>query len=171
MNDTARVYVGTYAKYNGGSIQGAWIDLEECGNIATFLEKCAELHSDESDPELMFQDFEGFPEAFYCESHIDPAVFDWIELGGDDRELLQVYQEKIDSSGDIDKAREAFNGKFDSESDWAEQYWDDCGMLSEVPQFARNYIDFESYARDARLGGDMVFIRHNGGVWAFSNNV
>ena len=26
---TARVYVGTYEKYNNGSIAGAWIDLED----------------------------------------------------------------------------------------------------------------------------------------------
>jgi antirestriction protein len=61
------VYVGTFAKYNSGSIKGAWIKLE--GHDAeTFQAACLELHSDESDPELMFQDFEGFPRAFYSES-------------------------------------------------------------------------------------------------------
>ena len=167
----AQVYVGTYAKYNNGSIGGAWIDLESCGDVDNFLEKCAELHANEADPELMFQDIKGFPRSFYGESHIDPAVFDWLELDEDDRELLEVYQDNVESNGDIAAAREAFSGKFDSESDWAEQYWDDCGMLSEEPEFARQYIDFESYARDCRLGGDMTFVRHDGDVWAFNNNV
>lgn len=168
---TVRVYVGTYAKYNNGSIGGAWIDLEECGDAGTFLEKCAELHADESDPELMFQDFEGFPRSFYGESHIDPAVFDWLDLDDDDRELLAVYQDNVDSTGDIENARVAFTGKYDSEADWAAQYWDDCGMLSQVPDFAQQYIDFESYARDCRLGGDVTFVHHNGDVWAFNNNI
>ncbi|HMP91047.1 MAG TPA: antirestriction protein ArdA, partial [Kiritimatiellia bacterium] len=58
--NTPRVYVGTYAKYNDGSIAGEWIDLE--GHDAdSFRDACLELHKDEADPELMFQDFEGFP--------------------------------------------------------------------------------------------------------------
>lgn len=166
---TVQVYVGTYAKYNNGSIAGAWVDLEKCGDEESFLEKCTEIHSDESDPEFMFQDFEGFPRAFYGESHIDPDVFEWLDLDDDDRELLAVYQENMGESGDIDAAREAFDGKYASEADWAHEYWDSTGMLSELPECARNYIDFESYARDARLGGDMVFVRHAGDVWAFRN--
>ena len=58
-----RVYVGTYAKYNNGSIKGAWIDLEGLDENS-FHDACLELHKDESDPELMFQDFEGFPRRF-----------------------------------------------------------------------------------------------------------
>jgi antirestriction protein len=67
---TARLYVGTYAKYNNGSINGAWIDLEDHGDKVSFLAACAELHKDESDPELMFQDFEGFPRSLYSESSV-----------------------------------------------------------------------------------------------------
>ena len=167
----ASLYVGTYAKYNNGSIAGAWIDLEQFSDIDSFLEKCAELHSDESDPEFMFQDYEGFPRAFYGESHLDPAVFEWLALDDSDRELLEVYQDNVDSTGDIDKAREAFNGKFDSEAEWASDFWDSCGMLRDVPDYAKNYIDFEAYARDCSLGGDMTFVRHGGDVWAFNCNV
>lgn len=79
---TARVYVSTYAKYNSGSIQGAWLDLED---------------------------------------------------------------------------------------EWAADWWESTGMLSEIPASLQNYIDYEAYARDARLGGDMTFVRHDGEVWAFNN--
>ena len=53
----AKIYVGTYHKYNCGSIAGAWIDLDNLDEDE-FLEKCRELHKDEKDPEFMFQDFE-----------------------------------------------------------------------------------------------------------------
>lgn len=46
----------------------------------------------------------------------------------------------------------------------------DTGMLSEVPEHARNYIDFESYARDCRLGGDVTFVYEQGKVHVFTNN-
>lgn len=166
---TARIYVGTYAKYNSGSIKGAWLDLEDYGDRDAFLAACAELHKDESDPELMFQDYEGFPKSFYSESNVPEALWAWLELDEDDRELLEVYQEGVDSGGDIDRARDAFMGKADTEADWAHRWLDDSGQLAELPEWAQNYFDFEAYARDARLGGDVVFVRHDGDLWVFSN--
>jgi len=73
---TAQIYVGTYAKYNAGSIAGAWLNLEDYQDKDAFLKACAELHKDEEDPELMFQDFEGFPSNFYSESGIEEELFD-----------------------------------------------------------------------------------------------
>lgn len=166
-----KVYVGTYAKYNNGSIKGAWLDLEDYSDHEGFLEACKALHADEPDPELMFQDFEGFPRSYYSESSIDANLWDWLELEEDDRALLEVYQNAVDSDADIDRAREAFCGKYDTEADWAEQWLEDTGGLQGVPDHLRNYIDFESYARDARLGGDMVFERHDGELWVFYANV
>jgi antirestriction protein len=171
MDMTARLYVGTYAKYNSGSIAGAWIDLEDYGDKESFLAACAELHKDESDPEFMFQDFEGFPRSMYSESSISDDLFAWLELDEDDRELLAVYQDNVDGDGTIDKAHEAFSGKYDSEEDWAIQFLDDTGGLEGVPEHLKNYIDYEAYARDARIGGDIVFVRHDGEVWVFNANM
>lgn len=172
MNATktkARIYVGTYAKYNGGSIKGAWLDLEDYADKDAFLEACRELHKDEADPELMFQDYEGFPKALYSESSVADAIWEWLELDEEDRELLAVYQDHVNGDADIERARDAFMGKYDSESDWAAQWLDDTGSLNDVPEHLRNYIDFEAYARDARLGGDVIFVRHDGDCWVFHN--
>ena len=54
----ASVYVGTYAKYNNGSLSGAWLDLSEYSDKEEFYEACRELHGDEEDAEFMFQDWE-----------------------------------------------------------------------------------------------------------------
>ena len=168
--DSARIYVGTYAKYNAGSIAGQWLDLDDYADRDDFLAACKELHKDETDPELMFQDFEGFPRALYSESYVSNELWTWLALDETDRELLAVYQDNVDGSADIDAAREAYCGTYDSEADWAAQWLEDTGGLEDVPQHLRNYIDFKAYARDARLGGDMVFIRHNGDLWAFHNH-
>ena len=53
---TPKVYVGTYAKYNNGNLFGEWLELDDYSDEDEFLEACRELHSDEEDPELMFQD-------------------------------------------------------------------------------------------------------------------
>ena len=43
----ARIYVGTYAKYNNGSLQGEWVELSEFYDWDEFMERCAEIHEDE----------------------------------------------------------------------------------------------------------------------------
>ena len=39
----AKVYVGTYAKYNNGSLFGAWLDLSDYSDKEEFYEACREL--------------------------------------------------------------------------------------------------------------------------------
>lgn len=164
--NTPRIYVGTYAKYNSGSIAGAWLDLEDYADKESFLEACKELHKDESDPELMFQDYEGFPRELYSESYVSDDLFAWLDLDDDDRELLAVYVEHVDQKGTIEQARDAFVGKADSPEDYAAQYLEDTGQLAEVPENLRNYLDYESFARDLGFDG-VVFARHDGDVWVF----
>lgn len=167
---TPRVYVGTYAKYNNGSIEGAWLDLENYSDKDDFLAACAELHSDESDAELMFQDFEDIPEGMISESSIDEGLWDWIALDDSDKELLKVYREHVESSGDIETARDAFMGKADSPEHWAEEYANDCGLLESVPDSLKYYFDCAAYARDAQMGGDVVFVEIGyRECWVFSN--
>ena len=164
-----RVYVGSYSKYNNGSIKGAWLDLENYSDRADFYEAAKALHADEPDPELMFQDFEGFPRSMYSESNVSDELIAYANLDEDDRELLDVYRGNY-HEGDIDKAREAFQGKYDSEADWAEQFLEESGGLEGVPEHLKNYINFEAYGRDARLNGDVDFIRYEGDLWVFWNH-
>ena len=51
----AKVYVGTYAKYNNGSLSGAWLDLSDYSDKEEFYEACRELHKDEEDAEYIPQ--------------------------------------------------------------------------------------------------------------------
>jgi hypothetical protein len=37
IEHTPRIYVGTYAKYNAGSIAGAWLDLDDYAYLVTFI--------------------------------------------------------------------------------------------------------------------------------------
>ena len=162
---TARLYVGTYAAYNNGSIKGAWLDLEDYSDRDAFLKACAELHRNERDPELMFQDYEGFPKAFYSELHVPAELWDWLQLDEHDRELLAVYQDGVDESGTIERAREDFAGKADTRADWATEYLEDTGGLDRVPEDLRGYFDYDAWARDS----GMIFVRHDGDVWVFYN--
>jgi antirestriction protein len=163
----SRVYVGTYAKYNNGSIKGAWLTLADYADRDAFNAACAELHKDEHDPEFMFQDHENIPNGMISESSVEDALWAWLALGDGDRELVAVYREHVDASGSIEDAQDSYQGTFDSEEDWAERYLEDTGLLKEVPESLRGYIDYEKYARDAGYNGTSL-VRHEGKVWVFN---
>lgn len=163
----SRVYVDTYGKYNAGSLKGAWLNLADYADKDAFYAACAELHKDEHDPELMFQDHEGIPEGMISESSVEDALWEWLALGDGDKELVAVYREHVDASGSIEDAQDSYHGTFESEADWAENFLEDSGMLKEVPEALRGYIDFERYARDAGFNG-AHFVRHDGKSWVFN---
>jgi len=154
------VYVGTYSKYNSGSIKGKWLNLEDYASKEDFLKAAAALHKDEPDAELMFQDFEGFPRQYYSESSLSDELWDWLDLDEDDRELLAVYSdERIsatnyqqfgfelgDDKATIEQARDAFWGKFDSKKDWAMSFIEDSELSAEQ---AANYLTLTD--TDARV--------------------
>lgn len=160
-----QVYVGTYAKYNDGSIFGAWVDLSSFDSHDAFIEHCKALHKDEQDPELMFQDYEGFPEYYYNECEIDPDLWDnYINLDDDDKLLLEAY---IDATGDndatIDDARDSFYGKFDSDFDFAYDYIESTGLLSGLDESIKRYFDYETFT------GDLLYDFPNANGYYFSN--
>lgn len=123
------VYVGTYGKYNGGSLKGKWMNLDDYADKEEFLKAAFELHKDEEDPELMYQDYENFPEKYYSESGIDEKLWDWIALDDEDKEILEAYIDLTgDADADIDDAKEKYQGKYDSKEDWAHQFLDEVGI-------------------------------------------
>ena len=133
----ARVYVGTYAKYNNGSLYGAWLDLSDYSDKEEFYEACRELHEDEEDSEYMFQDWENVPEGLIGESWISEnffalrnAVEDLSEEDADD--LIKAFQDE-------------YIGQYDDEEDFATQIVAEC---YELPDFAETYFDYQRFARD-----------------------
>lgn len=59
-----RIYVGTWAKYNAGSLSGEWLALKDYDSYSELCEVMRAIHEDESDPEPMIQDCDDFPEGF-----------------------------------------------------------------------------------------------------------
>ncbi|EDG1046004.1 antirestriction protein ArdA [Salmonella enterica subsp. enterica serovar Infantis] len=117
------VYVGTWHKYNCGSIAGRWFDLTTFDDERDFFAACRALHQDEADPELMFQDYEGFPGNMASECHINWAWVEGFRLARDEG------------------CEEAFAVEFAS----------DTGLLADVPETVALYFDYEAYARDLFL--------------------
>lgn len=127
----AKVYVGTYAKYNSGSIAGAWISLAECENYGQFLSKCKDVHKDERDPEFMIQDTEDFPDGLSCMEWISEQDFNDVKAAMEEeteRASLRIvdYSEKaIAVVGDTKAVKDQlkamggrFNGRLSCGAGW-----------------------------------------------------
>ena len=75
--------------------------------------------------------------------------------------------ELIGHTGSVDEAREMldeqYQGAFRNLADWAEQLMEDTGQLTALPENLRNYFDYEAFARDAELGGDITAIETSDG--------
>ena len=143
---TARAYVGTYAKYNEGSIAGAWIDLEGFTDAEQFQAVCAELHKDEEDPEIMIQDFEGFPKRYYSESGLGDALFEYLAIDQSDRELLEAFLD-AGFDGDLSDAQDRYAGRFAQDEEFAQELLEDSeDYLRDIPHYI--IIDWEATARN-----------------------
>ena len=150
-----RVYVGTYAKYNNGSIYGAWLALTDYADRDEFIEVCLELHKDETDPELMFQDWEGIPDNLISECTIHESVWELMDAFNEHgREAVVAYIEEFGEWGDS-AFRDRYHGEYESWEAMATELLEDTGELDDIPERLRYYFDYDKYARDIRLGGDM----------------
>ena len=162
-----RIYVGTFAKYNAGNLDGRWLEMRDFENAEDFYLAARALHSDEVDPELMFSDAENIPARMISESYLSDAFFDWMELSPREREVVEVYCENVyDREDRFDWILENCLGVYDDKADWAEEFLLSTDM---VPKSLVGYVDYDKYARDAEWNGDMIFLRRNGRIYAFNN--
>lgn len=145
--------IATHGASTTAALYGQWIDLTGFSDFDEFYNYCCALHTDEQDPELMFQDYENFPEAYYdeclsrnefnkiqeytemCDSHKKEAVDAYISLYGDD--CLQDFDER-------------YQGEWDSEEAFGEYLFDECycDSLRCLPSNIRGYIDYAAFSRD-----------------------
>lgn len=161
------IYVGTYAKYNSGSIAGAWLDTTDYADRAEFYEACRDLHSDEDDAELMFQDYDGAimykldKMRFVSECHVSPEIWEFIDHFGDDEEQFEAFVEWSAhvGGGSLESFESAFVGSFDSLTAYAEHLFEEeylpCIQDKYLQEFFGRYFDAKSYAHDLDCNGYM----------------
>jgi antirestriction protein len=142
MELQAKVYVGTYEKYNNGSLDGAWIDLTE-HDRESFFEECQELHG-EGEHEFMFQDWECSIEGAISECCISDDLWKIIEADLDETQLAVVTAYAENNGGMIDVSQ-SDNGRLLScdttmLSAMSEAYWnslcdEDVEKINSLPDF------------------------------------
>lgn len=146
------LYVGTYGKYNNGSIAGAWVDLSTFSDGEEFFKFCQALHGDEPCPELMFQDYQNFPSSLYRESmgiaDIDKIIDLFSDYSADEIEIIGEYWEENDAHAEPQHILDSlvFTGDFD---DYANEMADE--LIGDNDSFLARYFNYSAFARDLKF--------------------
>ena len=148
------VFCCTYHKYNEGRpLAGMWLDLYTFSSYEDFIAACRWLHRDESDPELMYLDFENYPTEWYSESYMGEDTFERIleyaDLDSDEQEAFKAFLDVTsDSDVSFDDFRERYCGEWDSEEAFAEHLVDELDMFHNVPESVSRFFNYKAFARE-----------------------
>jgi antirestriction protein len=155
---SVKIYVGTYRKYNEGSLFGKWFDLNDYSNFNELKDAMFKLHKDEEDPEFMFQDYE-CSEAIedlglISESYLSNDIYNIIETIKNccyDEDVIESFINSIGTYDTIEeiieKVEESYSGEYSSDIKFVQELLESTG---DIPKNLPNYIhiDWESTARD-----------------------
>lgn len=172
------VWIGCLAAYNNGELHGDWVDAAVEGE--ELVRSAQEILSRSPEPdaeEWAIFDFDEFGN--YRVEQYDPlehvariargirehghAFAAWAELHDGDETMLDGFED-------------SFLGEYESLEAWGREVLDELNLdgflrMGAIPEAIRPYlhIDYEGWARDAELGGD-VYIEQapGGGIYVFS---
>ena len=176
---TPAIFVSVLADYNAGLSHGAWIPCDQGEDaaqdaindlLATSPTAAQEGRQAE---EWAIHDHEGFESVHIGESASIPelcALAEAIEEHGPAFAAFYDYAASGSTVADcLEQFAEAFQGVFDTLGAWAETWAEETGLLDEVPESLRYYFDFERYARDCEINGDIFSVRVDGGLAVFTH--
>lgn len=143
------VTVNTFAKYNRGVISLLTIDPAKYESESAFYARCKEMHSDESNPELLFTSVHGLPSCV-----VDEFGLNWdlitklkhFEEEGKGAAFITFLKAKGES--DIKFFDQSYIGMAEDQVSALEIITDMDALLEPMPAHLRSYFDFDSYARD-----------------------
>lgn len=164
-NETPRIYVACLSSYNDGKLVGAWIDCDQDAE-----DVLAEISESINGEEWAIHDSENWHG--YTVDEYD-NIEDLCLLAAAFSNHGPWIVPLVDNAGSIQAAIDAadndspFEGEFDSLEDWAENYFESTGELDKSSTLAR-YFDYERFARDCELSGDIwTAPNQSGGIYVF----
>ena len=152
-----------------------WSDSEELAeeifNKLGFCEHCTEVE----EMEYYIVGIEGFistiPEKEY-------ALDNLCQLASEEYPIEEEYGEDACAAAEEtfgsdywmqNLANGAYMGEYATKEEWAVEFLGDTGFFLDKDDNVERYFDFEAYAKDAEMGGDLTFT-YNNGLHVFSNH-
>jgi antirestriction protein len=129
VGETPKIYVADLEAYNNGRLSGVWLDLADYNDADELMEAIQDFLNTTGGEEYAIHDAEYIPSSMYSEymgQRDFEELYEMIDLAKDNNLPLSVVQEVV-SQYDA-SAVEEFQGKYDSEEDFAEQMADEIGF-------------------------------------------
>jgi antirestriction protein len=171
---TPRIYVASLSDYNAGRLVGAWVAAVDADEVHEAIAKMLKSSREPFPEEVALHDHEGFGSYEVHEYDSIPLV---CAIGAAIAEHGPVFADYLGHVGPpsdadhvarlVERFAESYQGEWDSLSTWAESFLEDTGALKDVPESLRNYIDFDQWADDAEVNGDILAIEAGGNVHVF----
>jgi antirestriction protein len=152
---TPKIYVACLKAYNNGRLHGEWIDADQSEDelneaVQTMLKASPEHSEDEPCEEFAIHDYEGF-------GSLEIGEYTSLETIAEHAALLSEFGEDAWSAycdhvgvnyATAKDFKDKYLGEAESEKEFIENYYYDNGSVDELPEWARNNIDWEGLAYD-----------------------
>jgi len=162
--------------------EGTWIQTTHDHN-ALVCPECDEKWNNEiedneieviegfrSSEEYAIHDYEGISGLSEHESlEALVKIADLLEEHGDAFRAIFSYHSDVERCESL--LTDGYLGEFEKVEDYAYDLVNDCGMLDGMPENLRYYFDYESFARDMDLNGDINAIEHEGMFYIFDGHL
>ena len=129
-NGSPWVIVTTIAQHNTINGRVYTLELDDFEDRAKFLDHCAKLFDNETDPSFMFVDWSPCLKPFVSEHGIDPAAFELAEMNQHDRQAIAAWclhfgidHELPRTQDQFERVLYEFKGIFSTGKDFCKHQW------------------------------------------------
>ena len=150
-----QIYMADLAAYNCGVLHGRWIDATQGAD--GIWEEIQEMLAQtplkyEIAEEHAIHDQNGFGSLELHEYESIETVAEYAEFIEEHGKLGSMLLVEFDIEEATAMMSDRYLGEYESVEDYAEQLLDDC---YEIPKYLEGYIDYQKFARDLELSGDI----------------
>ena len=166
-----KIYVACLSAYNSGRLHGCWIDAAlDVDDIYEEINTMLENSPASGAKEWTIHDYQDFGDINLSEYKCIETVTEVAEMLIEHGEVFIGVCQYYDNFREAKRViEEDYQGEWDSLTSWAEDIIEDTGQLLTIPENLRYCFDYEKYARDAELSGDIFTIENGNGLHVFWN--
>ena len=174
-HDGPAIYVACLASYNKGILFGRWISLEWCTDLEEIKNAIKQILKESPEPdaeEWAIHDSQCLPSFLQGEYESLSDLNDWAEVTAnvEDRDAYMLACEDQGRVLTEDEFNSCYFGHHSSPAHFTEEYYEEKGVLSDLPTELAYAIDWERvWESDFDCAGWSAHYA-NGGYYIFSND-
>lgn len=152
------IYVADLAAYNEGQLVGRWIELGEGITTEGLHEEISQMLLERGNEEWAIHDYENLPSSLGEYPDLEEVIQIAEAVREHGYKLVDGYINYF-GINELSHFSDRYRGTYSSLIDYAYELVDECYNLEKLMGTLVNYFDYEKFARDLELSGDIVAIK------------